>query len=148
MIYNIVSYVRVLWYKTMLYNIVKSYVLYQYNITLLSPMFYICFCMWCRRRVASGARHRGKESWRCEETIRYQNRWRNRTPARANACSRHRFHCIDLLSLELRGRNIFAPFLLERPSEQTPGRPKLWRIVLNLRCLRAELVCQLLDTAA
>ena len=54
MIYNIVSYVRVLWYKTMLYNIVKSYVLYQYNITLLSPMFYICFCMWCRRRVERG----------------------------------------------------------------------------------------------
>ena len=23
---------------------------------------------------ASGARHRGKESWRCEETLRYQNR--------------------------------------------------------------------------
>ena len=32
-------------------------------------------------------------------------------------CSRHRFHCIDLLSLdsELRGRNIFAASLLERP---------------------------------
>ena len=31
-------------------------------------------------------------------------------------CSRHCFHCIDLLFLdsERRGRNIFAPFLLER----------------------------------
>ena len=52
-----------------------------------------------------------------------------KTPPRAHACSRHpsRFHCIDLLSLELRGRNIFAPFLLERPGEQTPSRPELWR---------------------
>ena len=33
----------------------------------------------------------------------------------SHASWRHRFHCIDLLSPELRGRNIFAPFLLERP---------------------------------
>ena len=36
-----------------------------------------------------------------------------------------RFRPFALFSLELRGRNIFAPFLLERPSEQTPGRPNL-----------------------
>ena len=35
------------------------------------------------------------------------------------------FIASNLLSVELRGRNILAPFLLERPSEQTPGRPKL-----------------------
>ena len=33
----------------------------------------------------------------------------NRTPARAHACSPYRFYCIDLLSLELRGRNIYFP---------------------------------------
>ena len=73
--------------------------------------------------------------WRpCSVTwdVPNQNRRHYRTPARAHACSRDRFHCIDLLSLEIlrgrnifRWRNIFAPFLLERPSEQTPGRPKL-----------------------
>ena len=42
-------------------------------------------------------------------------------------CSRHCFHCIDLLFLdsERRGRNIFAPFLLERPGKPKPGQPKL-----------------------
>ena len=30
-------------------------------------------------------------------------------------------HCVDLLSLELRGWNIFAPFLLEQPGVCSPG---------------------------
>ena len=30
-----------------------------------------------------------------------------------------------IVFIVISGRNIFAPFLLERPSEQSPGRPKL-----------------------
>ena len=45
-----------------------------------------------------------------------QNRRRYRT-------SRHRFHCIDLLSLELRGRNIFPPFFSNCPANQSQAGP-------------------------
>ena len=40
------------------------------------------------------------ESCRCKEPLRYQNGIRYRTPARAQAGSRHRFQCIDILSLD------------------------------------------------
>ena len=58
---------------------------------------------------ASGSSHQCKESCRCEETLSYQ------MPACLLTCSRHCFHCINLLSLELWGQNIFAPFLLKQP---------------------------------
>ena len=58
---------------------------------------------------------RGIESCRSEETLRYQNRYR--TPTRAHACSSHRFRCIDLLSLELRERNIFARLTNAGPAQ-------------------------------
>ena len=67
---------------------------------------------------ASGARHRCKESRRCEETLCYRNRRRYQTPARhgAHACSRHRFHRTS-------GADCICPFLLELPDPPKLGRP-------------------------
>ena len=49
------------------------------------------------------------------------------TPARAHACSRHRFHCIDLLSLELRGRLPLSSrtvgLIKARPAQAVTFRP-------------------------
>ena len=58
---------------------------------------------------------------RHQQTILSQNRWRYRTPARAHTWSHRRFHCIDLLSLNLGGK-LYLPLLLE-----LPGSPKLFR---------------------
>ena len=46
-------------------------------------------------------------------------------PARAHACSRHRssLYCIDLLSLELRGRNICPLSEASRTARVTKARP-------------------------
>ena len=41
----------------------------------------------------------------------------------AHCASRHRFYCIDLLSLELRGRNIFPPLFSNGPAHQSQAGP-------------------------
>ena len=61
--------------------------------------------------IVSSARraiHRCKESRRWKESRHYQNRCRYRTPAHAQACSRHRFHGINLLSPD-RGGGLYLP---------------------------------------
>ena len=45
--------------------------------------------------------------------------------ARAGVRYRHLFSMYRFVVSRTSGRDIFAPFLLERPGEQTPGRPKL-----------------------
>ena len=45
------------------------------------------------------------------------------TPTRAHACSRHCFHCIDLLFLEIRGLPIFTSFFSNGPAHQSLACP-------------------------
>ena len=51
--------------------------------------------------------------------LRYQNRWRYRTPARAHAGS----HRIDLFSLELWGRTLSPPLFPNGPANQSQDGP-------------------------
>ena len=61
--------------------------------------------------------------WRRARGLRYQNRWRYQAPSRAHACSRHRFHCIYLLSLARWGRSRLYLPLSSRTARLTKERP-------------------------